>query len=83
MPSRGCRRLREPVEQMPVLGTWTSTERYEAVKSGTLVTHDLEYALPGGMAGRLLDLVLMKPLLAVALGLAGRRARKWIEAAEH
>lgn len=70
------------VGQLPVFGTWTSTGRYEAVKAGTLVTHDLEYALPDGVAGRFLDLVLMRPLLAVALGLAGRRVRNWIEAAE-
>lgn len=67
--------------QLPVFGAWTSTGRYEAVKAGTLITHDLEYALPDGLAGRFLDLVLMRPLLAVALGLLLRRARHWIETA--
>jgi hypothetical protein len=69
------------VGQLPVLGAWTSTGRYEAVKAGTVITHDLEYALPDGLAGRFIDLVLMRPLLAVALGLLLRRARHWIEAA--
>lgn len=69
------------IGQLPVFGVWTSTGRYEAVKSGTLITHDLEYALPNGLAGRFLDLVLMRPLLAVALGLLLRRARHWIDTA--
>jgi hypothetical protein len=67
--------------QLPLFGAWTSTTRFEAVKAGTLITHDLEYALPDGLAGRFIDLVLMRPLLAVAVGLLFRRARHWIEAA--
>ena len=67
--------------QLPLLGTWISTTRYEAVKSGTLITHDLEYALPDGPAGRFIDLVVMRPLVAVALGILLRRARHWIETA--
>jgi hypothetical protein len=69
------------VGRLPVFGEWRSTTRYDAVKVGTLVTHDLEYALPDGLVGRVLDLILMRPLLAVALGLLGRRMRRWIEAA--
>ena len=69
------------VGQLPVFGTWTSTGRYERVTSGTLITHDLEYALPDGLAGRVLDVVLVRPMLAVALGVLIRRARHWIEAA--
>jgi hypothetical protein len=68
--------------QLPVLGAWTSTTRFEAVKAGTLITHDLEYALPDGVAGRVLDLVLMRQLLAVALPLLLRLARHWIETAD-
>jgi hypothetical protein len=69
------------VGRLPVFGEWRSTTRYDAVKAGTLVTHDLEYALPDGLVGRVLDLILMRPLLAVAFGLLGRRMRRWIEAA--
>jgi hypothetical protein len=68
------------VGRLPVFGEWRSTTRYDAVKAGTLVTHDLEYAVPG-LVGRVLDLILMRPLLAVAFGLLGRRMRRWIEAA--
>ena len=67
--------------QLPLFGAWSSTTRYDAVKSGTLITHDLEYPLPDGLAGRVLDLVLMRPLLAVAFRLLARRMRRWIEAA--
>jgi hypothetical protein len=66
---------------VPGLGTWTSTGRYEAVKAGTLITHDLEYPLPDGLAGRIVDLVVMRPLLAVAFPLLLGRVRHWIEAA--
>ncbi|MGH2385970.1 MAG: hypothetical protein ACRDGB_13115, partial [Candidatus Limnocylindria bacterium] len=66
---------------LPVFGEWRSTSRYDAVNAGTLVTHDLEYALPDGLVGRVLDLILMRPLLAVGFGLLGRRMRRWIEAA--
>jgi hypothetical protein len=69
------------VGQLPVFGAWRSTTRYDAVKAGTLVTHDLEYALPDGLTGHVLDLVLMRPLLAVGFGLLGRRMRRWMEAA--
>jgi hypothetical protein len=69
------------VGQLPVFGEWRSTTRYDAVNAGTLVTHDLEYPLPGGFVGRVLDLALMRPLLAVGFGLLGRRMRRWIEAA--
>ncbi|MGH2428217.1 MAG: SRPBCC family protein [Candidatus Limnocylindria bacterium] len=66
--------------QLPVFGAWSSTSRYDAVKAGTLVTHDLEYALPEGLAGRVLDLVIMRPLLAVGFGLLVRLMQRWIEA---
>jgi hypothetical protein len=68
--------------QIPVFGAWTSTTRLESVTAGTLITHDLEYGLPDGLFGRFLDLVLMKPLLTVAFGFVGRRAQRWIEAAD-
>lgn len=68
------------IGQLPVFGEWRSTTRYEGVKAGTLITHDLEYALPDGLVGRILDLMLMGPLLAVGFGLLGRRMRRWIEA---
>jgi hypothetical protein len=71
------------VGQLAVFGEWRSTTRYDAVNAGTLITHDLEYALPGGFVGRILDLALMRPLLAVGFGLLGRRMRRWIEAAEN
>jgi hypothetical protein len=70
------------VGQVPVLGAWTSTTRLDAVEVGTLITHDLEYDLPDGPAGWVVDLVLMRPLLAVGLPLLLRRARRWIETAE-
>lgn len=67
--------------QLPLFGTWISTSRYEVVTAGTLITHDLEYGLPDGLPGRLADVVLMRPLLSVGMGLLGRRLRRWIEAA--
>lgn len=66
---------------LPVFGRWVSTSRYEVVPDGTLITHDLEYGVPDGLAGRVLDLVLVRPLLSVGFGLLGRRLRHWIEAA--
>ncbi len=71
------------VGQIPVFGECRSTTRYDAVMDGTLITHDLEYALPGGWVGRVLDLAIMKPLLAVGFGFLGRRLRRWIEGAEN
>jgi hypothetical protein len=67
--------------QLSVFGEWHSTTRYEAVNNGTVITHDLEYPLPDGVAGRILDLGLMKPLLGLAFRLLGRRVRVWIESA--
>jgi hypothetical protein len=69
------------VGQLSVFGEWRSTTRYEGVKAGTLITHDLEYALPDGPVGRILDLVLMTPLMVVGFRLLGRRMRRWIEIA--
>jgi len=67
--------------QLSMFGEWRSTTRYDAVKGGTLITHDLEYPLPVGLAGRILDVVLMKPLLYLGFRLLGRRLRVWIESA--
>ncbi len=69
------------VGQLSVFGEWRSTTRYDAANGGTLITHVLDYPLPDGLPGRILDLVLMKPLLDVAFGLLGRRLRPWIESA--
>ena len=69
------------VGTLPVFGTWTSTSRYERVKAGTLITHDLEYGLPDGLAGRFIAFVVMKPLLNVGFGILERRLRGWIESA--
>lgn len=68
------------VGRLPVFGRWISTSRYDAVTAGTLITHDLEYDVPRGLPGRVLDVVLMRPLLSVGFGLLGRRMRRWIEA---
>lgn len=68
------------VGRLPLFGTWISTSRYEAVTAGTLITHDLEYGVPDGLPGRLVDVILMRPLLEVGMGLLGRRLRRWIEA---
>jgi hypothetical protein len=65
--------------QLSIFGQWHSTTRYDAVKGGTVITHDLEYPMPDGLAGRILDLVLMRPLLALGFRLLGRRVRAWIE----
>lgn len=67
--------------QLPIFGAWSSTSRYETVTAGTLITHDLEYALPERLAGWVVDLVLVRPLLAVSFAPLGRRMRHWIEAA--
>jgi len=69
------------IGQLPILGTWRSTTRYDRVKAGTLVTHDLEYQLPAGAAGRVVDSFVMRPLLTVALAWLGRRLKRWIESA--
>ena len=69
------------VGHISVFGEWHSTTRYDAVDGGTLITHDLEYPLPDGLGGRILDLVLMRPLLALGFGFLGRRVRLWIEGA--
>jgi hypothetical protein len=70
------------VGQLPLFGLWTSTSRYEGVDQGTVITHDLEYALPDGVVGRVTDLVLMRPLLAIGFGFLLRRCQRWIETAE-
>jgi hypothetical protein len=64
---------------LPLLGPWTSTTRYDAVPSGTLVTHELEYQLPPGTLGRVVDTICMRPTLAVGLGVLIRRLCRWIE----
>ncbi len=68
------------VGRLPLFGTWISTSRYEAVTAGTLITHDLEYGVPDGLPGRVVDVAVMRPLLSVGIGLLGRRLRRWIEA---
>jgi hypothetical protein len=66
------------VGTMRLLGTWRSTTRYEAVAAGTLITHDLEYELPAGRLGSVVDLI-MRPALTVGLAFLGRRLKRWIE----
>jgi hypothetical protein len=68
------------VGRLPLFGTWISTSRYEAVTAGTLITHDMEYGVPDGLPGRVVDAILMRPLLSVGIGLLVRRLRRWIEA---
>ena len=68
------------VGRLPLFGVWISTSRYAAVASGTLITHKLECRVPDGLPGRVVDVVLMRPLLSVGIGLLGRRMRRWIEA---
>jgi hypothetical protein len=67
------------VGRLPLFGTWTSTTRYDAASHGTLVTHELEYELPPGMLGRLVEAVVIRPTLAVGLPILIRRLRRWIE----
>ena len=69
------------IGELPIIGIWRSTTRYDAVKAGTLVTHDLEYQLPEGAAGSVLDFFVMRPLLTVGVEWLGRRMRRWIESA--
>lgn len=66
--------------QLPLLGTWRSTTRYDSASAGTLVTHDLEYQLPAGAPGRIIDALVMRPLLGVGFAFLGRRLRRWVEA---
>lgn len=67
------------IGDVPLFGRWVSTTRYEAAPAGTIVTHDLDYAVPQGPLGAVIDTVMMRPLLAVALPLLLRRLRRWIE----
>ncbi len=67
------------VGQLPLFGRWVSTTRYDSVPSGTLITSDLEYGVPDGLRGRVVDLILMRPFLSLSLRLLGRRLRRWIE----
>jgi len=67
------------IGEMPAFGRWVSTSRYEAVPGGTRATHHLDYGVPDGPLGTVVDIVLMRPLLAVGIGLLGRRLRAWIE----
>ncbi|HUG48031.1 MAG TPA: SRPBCC family protein [Candidatus Limnocylindria bacterium] len=67
------------IGRLPIVGTWSSTTRYDAVRAGTRVTHDLEYQLPGGLIGRLVDAVVMRPILTVGFAWLGRRLRRWVE----
>ena len=86
-PSLAERPLPQPpwttveVGRITVFGTWRSTSRYEPAKVGTLITHDLEYTVPDGRAGRVLDVLVMSPLLTVGFGVLLRRLRRWVEAA--
>jgi hypothetical protein len=68
------------VGDLPIFGQFTSTSRYDAVPAGTLITHDLEYAVPGGLPGRALDLLVARPLLSVGMAFLGRRMCRWLEA---
>lgn len=67
------------IGDLPLLGRWVSTSRYEPVPGGTLITHDLEYGVPDGLAGRALDVFLLRPFLSVGFRFLGRRLRRWIE----
>lgn len=67
------------VGTLPLFGEWTSTSRYEAVPQGTLVTHELQYELPPGLLGRVVDAMVIRPMLAVGFGLLIRRLQRWIE----
>lgn len=67
--------------ELPVFGRWVSTSRYDAVPGGTRVTHHLDYGVPDGPIGTVIDIVVMRPLMAVGMGLLGRRLRRWIESA--
>ena len=64
---------------LPILGRCISTSRYESAPRGTLVTHHLDYRVPDGPLGAMLDLVVMRPVLAVGLGILIRRLSRWIE----
>jgi hypothetical protein len=66
---------------VPILGRCISISRYEPAPQGTLVTHRLEYRLPDGPVGTVIDMVVARPLLAVGLGVLIRRLRRWIESA--
>lgn len=66
--------------QLPVFGSCVSTSRYDVVPAGTLITHDLEYGVPDGFPGRVLDVVVLRPLLSIGFTFLGRRLRQWIEA---
>jgi hypothetical protein len=70
------------IGDLPLVGRWISTSRYEAVRAGTVATHHLDYGVPDGPFGTVVDLVLMRPLLTVAIGLLGRRLVRWIESVE-
>lgn len=67
------------VGEVPLVGRIVSTSRYAAVPAGTLITHDLEYGVPGGLLGRALDLLIARPLLAVGMGFLGPRMCRWLE----
>src|ERR687895_1428819 len=56
------------VGDLPLVGRWISTSRYEAGRVGTVVTHHLDYGVPVGPIGTVVDLVLMRPLFTVAIG---------------
>ena len=66
------------VGELPLVGRWISTSRYEKVAAGTRITHDLEYGVPDGLAGRAIDLVL-QPIFSVGFAWLGRRLKRWIE----
>jgi hypothetical protein len=68
------------VGELPFFGRFTSTSRYDARPAGTLITHDLEYGVPGGLPGRVIDLLVARPLLSVGMGFLGRRMCRWLEA---
>jgi hypothetical protein len=67
------------VGDLPAFGRWVSTSRYEAIPAGTRATHHLDYGVPDGPLGVIVDVAIMRPLLAVGIGVLGRRLRRWIE----
>ena len=70
------------VGDLPLFGRWVSTSRYEATPAGTRATHHLDYGVPDGPLGGVVDVLIMRPLLAVGIPLLGRRLRHWIESTE-
>src|SRR5918992_684233 len=47
------------IGDLPAFGRWVSTSRYEAVPRGTRATHHLDYAVPDGLLGTVVDIAIM------------------------